>query len=153
MSGDDPLPRIQADAAAALKSGDKDRLRVLRMLASDLKKTAIDTGVAVVVGDAAVAVLRRAVKTRTESADQFEKVGRPDAAARERAEIKVVEAYLPKAATEEEVRAVVLAVVREKGLSGPAATGTVIREALARLGGAADGKTVSRLAAEALKGA
>jgi uncharacterized protein YqeY len=150
-SGDDPLPKIQADAVTALKAGDKDRVRVLRTMASDLKKAAIDGGVDVVRGDAATAVLRKGVKARADAAEQFEKGGRKDAADAERAEIRVIEAYLPKAASEEDVRRTVLAVIAEKSAAGPVAMGLVVKETMARLGGAADGKTVARLAAEALK--
>jgi uncharacterized protein YqeY len=134
-----------------MKAGEKDRVRVLRMLASDLKKAAIDTGVAVVTGEAAIAVLRRAVKTRVDAAEEYQKAGRPDAAAAERAEAAIVEAYLPKAPTEAEIRALVQEVVGERGLSGPSTMGVAMKETLARLGGAADGKTVSRIVAEVLK--
>ena len=147
----DPLPRIQADAVTALKAGDKDRVRVLRTVASDLKKAAIDGGVDVVKGEAALAVLRKNVKARADAAEQFEKAGRKDAADAERAEIRVIEGYLPKSATEDEVRKVVLAVIAEKNAAGPAAMGLVVKETIARLGGAADGKTVARLAGEALR--
>lgn len=151
MSDVDPLPRIQADAAAALKAGEKDRVRVLRTLAADLKKAAIDTGVASVTGDAAYAVMRRAVKARTDAAEQYAKAGRADAAAAENAEIAIIESYLPRGASDDEVRAVVQAVVAEKSLSGPSAMGAVMKEAMARLHGTADGKTVSRIASEVLK--
>jgi uncharacterized protein YqeY len=147
----DPLPKIQADAVTALKAGDKDRVRVLRTVASDLKKAAIDGGVDAVKGEAALSVLRKGVKARADAAEQFEKAGRKDAADGERAEIRVIEAYLPKAASEDEVKRVVLAVIAEKNAAGPAAMGLVVKETIARLKGAADGKTVARLAGEALK--
>jgi uncharacterized protein len=147
----DPLPKIQADAVTALKAGDKERVRVLRTIASDLKKAAIDGGVDVVKGEAALSVLRKNVKARADAAEQFEKAGRKDAADAERAEIRVIEGYLPKSASEDEVRKVVLAVIAEKNAAGPAAMGLVVKETIARLGGAADGKTVARLAGEALK--
>lgn len=149
---DDLLKRIQADAVAALKAGDKDRVGVLRMVASDLKKAAIDTGVELVTGEVALGVLRRAVKTRADAADQYEKAGRPELAAKEKAEIVAIEAYLPKAASEDDVRAAARAVIAEKGLVGPKAMGTAMKETLARLGGTADGKVVSRIVGELLKG-
>ena len=149
---DDVLRRIQVDTAAAMKAGDKARVAVLRMLASDLKKAAIDAGVLAVSGDAAVAVLRRAAKMRADAVDQYAKAGRADLADKERAEIAVVEAYLPRQASEDDVRAVVRAVVSEKGLSGPQAMGVAIKETLARLSGTADGKTVSRIVGEDLRG-
>jgi uncharacterized protein YqeY len=149
---DDPLPTIQADAVAALKAGDKDRVRVLRMLASELKRAAIDGGTDAVVGADAVAVLRRAVKTRADSAEQYAKAGRADLAEKERAEIAIVTAYLPKGPSEDEVRAVARTVISEKGAQGPQAMGLVMKETLARLGAGADGKTVSRVVSELLRG-
>ena len=150
---DDVLARIQADAVTALKAGDKARVGVLRMLASDLKRAAIDQGKDVVTGEAAVAVLRRAAKSRADSVEQYEKAGRKDAADKERAEILVVEAYLPKTPDDAAIRAVASAVLAEKGLKGPAAMGAAIKETMTRLAGAADGKAVSRIVGELLKGA
>jgi uncharacterized protein YqeY len=139
----DPLPKIQADAMAALKAGDKLRTSVLRMMASDLKKAAIDQGKAVVTGDDALAILRKMVKSRMDSVEQYDKAGRKEAADQERAEIVIVESYLPAQAGEAQIREVAKAVIAEKGLAGMAAMGTVIKETIARLGGAADGKLVS----------
>lgn len=153
MTGpDDLLARIQADAVTALKAGDKARVSVLRMLASDLKRAAIDQGKDTVTGEAAIAVLRRAAKSRADSVEQYEKAGRKDAADKERAEILVVEAYLPKTPDDATIRAVASAVLSEKGLAGPAAMGVVIKETMARLAGAADGKAVSRIVGELLRG-
>lgn len=152
-AGDDPLKQIQADAMAALKAGDKLRTSALRMIASDLKKAAIDQGKDVVTGDDALAVLRRAVKSRTDSAEQYEKAGRTEAAQKERAEIAVIEGYLPKQASEAQIREVAKAVIAEKGLSGMAAMGVVIKETVARLSGAADGKVVSGIVGALLRGA
>jgi uncharacterized protein YqeY len=149
---DDLLKRVQGDSVVALKAGDKDRVSVLRMVASDLKKAAIDQGVDVVTGEAALAVLRRAVKTRVDAAEQYAAAGRPELADKERAEIRVIEAYLPRAASEDDVRAAARAVIAEKGLAGPKAMGVAMKETLARLGGAADGKLVSRVVGELLKG-
>jgi hypothetical protein len=149
---DDLLRRIQADTSAAMKTGDKARVSVLRMLASDLKKTAIDAGVDAVTGEAALAVLRRAAKMRADAADQYVKAGRADLAEKERAEIAVIEGYLPRAATDDDIRAVVRAVLAEKGLAGPQAMGPAMKETLARLAGTADGKAVSRIVGELLRG-
>ncbi len=152
MTGpDDLLARIQADAVTALKAGDKARVGVLRMLASDLKRAAIDQGKDVVGGEAALTVLRRAAKSRADSVEQYEKAGRKDAADKERAEILVIEGYLPKTPDDATIRAVASAVLSEKGLAGPAAMGAAIKETMARLAGAADGKAVSRIVGELLR--
>jgi uncharacterized protein YqeY len=122
------------------------------MMASDLKKAAIDQGKDVVTGEDALTVLRKSVKSRTDSAEQYEKAGRAEAAAKERAEIAIVEAYLPKQASEERIREVAQAVIAEKGLSGPAAMGVVIKETMARLSGAAEGRVVSSVVGALLRG-
>ena len=145
------LARIQADAVLALKAGEKDRVRVLRTIASDVKKAAIDASVDLVSDEAAVLVLRRAVKSRADAADQYEKAGRLDLAAAEKAEVAVIEAYLPKQMSEADVRSAVLAVIAEKGLAGPAGVGAAIKETMARLAGTADGKMVARIASEVLR--
>ena len=148
----DPLPKIQADAMAALKAGDKLRTSVLRMIASELKKTAIDQGKDVVTGDDALAVLKRAVKSRTDSAEQYEKAGRKDAGDKERAEIVIILEYLPRQAGEAQIRDIAKAVIAEKGLAGTAAMGAAIKETMARLGGAAEGKLVSSIVGALLRG-
>lgn len=148
----DPLPKIQADAMAALKAGDKLRTSVLRMMASELKKAAIDQGKDVVTGDDALAILRKGVKSRIDSAEQYEKAGRKEAGDKERAEIVIIEGYLPKQADEARIREVAKVVIAEKGLSGTAAMGGAIKETMARLGGAADGKLVSGIVGALLRG-
>lgn len=154
-AGTDLLARIQADAVSALKAGAKDRVAVLRMLASDLKRAAIDQGLETVGGDAALAVLRRAAKTRADAAEQYERAGRADLASKERAEIAVVEAYLPRTPSEDDVRAVareVVAALAAEGVAGPKAMGRAMKEVLVRLGGGADGKVVARIVGETLRG-
>jgi hypothetical protein len=150
--GNDVLKAVQADAVAALKSGDKERTTLLRTVAADLKKAAIDAGVDAVGGEAAVAVLRRATKTRADAADQYAKAGREDLAAKERREIGWIEAYLPKAASEDEIRSVAREVVAGLAAKGPAAMGAAMKETLGRLAGRADGKVVSKVVAEVLRG-
>ena len=145
------LARIQADANAALKAGDKIRVGVLRMLASDVKRAAIDAGKEAVTDEEALAVLRRNVKSRADSVDQYDKAGRKDLADRERGEILVIEAYLPKAASEDDVRAAARAVIAALGASGMKAMGAVMKETLARLGPSADGKMVSRVVGQLLR--
>ena len=153
-AGQDPLARIQADASAALKAGDKDRLRVLRMLVSDLKKAAIDASPPndALSPDESLAVLRRAVKSRADSVEQYEKAGRKDLADRERAEIAVVEGYLPRAPSEADVRAAAAAPDAAQQPARMKFMGAVMKDTLARVGPGADGKLVSRVVADLLKG-
>jgi uncharacterized protein YqeY len=148
---DSPKVRIGNDVKTAMKSGDKERLSTLRMLLSEVNNEEIRSGSEV--DDAALpAIVRRSIKQRREAAEQFRKGGRPELAEKEEREIAVLEEYLPKQATEDEIRAVVGEIVAAKGLSGPAAIGVVMKEALARLGSSAEGAVVSRIARELLAG-
>lgn len=141
---DDVLRRIQSDTAAAMKAGDKARVGVLRMLASDLKKAAIDAGVDAVAGDAATAVLRRAAKMRADAAEQYAKAGRSDLAEKERAEIAVLETLQPPAASDADIAAAVERAVTETGATGPRDMGRVMKAVMAALAGkTADGRAVN----------
>ena len=139
--------RIRDDVKVALKAGRKEDLEVLRVLLADAQKVAVDAGAATdEVGDEVMLkVLQKAVKTRAESIEQFEKGGRKDLADRERFQVSVVQRYLPAAVGEDEIARVVDAVIAETGAQGKAAMGKVIKESMARLAGRAEGGTVSRI--------
>lgn len=141
------LDRLSSDMKAAMKSGDKPRLEVLRMLISDLKKKAIDAKVDSLEADEEVAILQKAVKTRADSVAQARSAGRAEIAAREQAEIDVVQSYLPKQMSAAEVGDKVRALATEIGFSGGKDTGRFMKEWMARYKGVADGKLVQ----EALK--
>jgi uncharacterized protein YqeY len=141
------LDKITADMKAAMKSGDKARLEVLRMLMSDLKKRAIDSQVDALERDEEVAILQKAVKTRMDSVAQAKAGGRADIAAREQAEIEVINGYLPKQMSAAEVADKVRALAGEIAYAGAKDTGRFMKEWMARYKGLADGKAVQ----EALK--
>src|SRR5262249_4945667 len=107
------LDKITADMKAAMKSGDKARLEVLRMLISDLKKKAIDAQVDALPEADEVAILQKAVKTRQDSVAQAKAGGRTDIASREQAEIEVINGYLPRQLSAGEVAALVKALAQE----------------------------------------
>ncbi len=144
-----PQQRIEADLKTAMKAGEKERLSTLRMLLTEVKNERIRRGGEV--DDATFAGLtRKAIKQREEAAEQYRKGNRPELADKEESEAKLLAAYLPAQADEAAIRAAVEALVAERGLSGPAAMGPVMKEVLARFGSAADGATVSRIAREVL---
>lgn len=141
--------RLEADVKAAMRSGDTTARDTLRMVLATLKGAEIDSGRPS--GDDEVqAVLVKAVKTRRESIDQFERGGREDLAEVERAQVEVLERYLPKQLSEDEARAAVAAVIAELGASSKADLGPVMKALRAKHGSALDGKLASRLAAEQL---
>ena len=132
------LDRLTADMKAAMKSGDKARLEVIRMLLSDMKKKAIDAQVDALKDDEEVAILQKAVKTRADSVTQAKAGGRADIAAKEQAEIDVITAYLPKQMSAAEVADKVKALAAEIGYQGGKDTGRFMKEWMAKYKGLAD---------------
>ena len=138
---------VKDDLTTAMKAGEKDRVGALRMVLSELQKAVKDGN-----GDE-VAVLRRERKRRHESATAFREGGRDDLAAAEEAEASVIEAYLPAELSDADLRDLVRDAVVETGATGPQDMGRVMRAAMEKAGGRADGRRVSALAQEALRGA
>ena len=136
------LERLSADMRAAMKSGERDRVGVLRMLIANLKDEALRRSSDRLSEAEEVEVLRKAVKTRREAIAQAEELGRQDVAAAEGAEVAVIEAYLPQLWTGDELLAKVREVAAEVGYSGPSDTGAFMREWMARHKGRADGRAV-----------
>ena len=128
------VEQVEKDLPAALKAQQALKLSVLRMMKAALKNKQVELGKPP--DDAqAVAVLRTLVKQRHESVEQFRLGRRNDLADKEEAEIKIIEGYLPAAATEEEIDAAVAAAIAETGAAGPRDLGKVMKAAMARLAG------------------
>ena len=138
--------RVKQDLTSAMKAGEKERVGALRLVLSELQKAAKDGS------DDELAVLRRERKRRHESATAFREGGRPELADAEEAEAKVIAAYLPAELSDDELRAIVVAAVAETGAASPKDMGMVMKAAMPKVAGRADGKRVSALAQEALRG-
>jgi uncharacterized protein YqeY len=135
--------QIDRDIVAAMKSRDELRLSTLRMMKTALKLKQVETGKPLE-DPAAMSVLRTLVKQRHDSAEQFRNGGREEMAAKEEAEIKIVESYLPAAATQEEIDAAVSAALAETGATGAKEMGRAMKAAMAKLAGKnVDGKRLS----------
>jgi uncharacterized protein YqeY len=137
--------RVKQDLTSAMKAGEKDRVGALRLVLSELQKDAKEGS-----GDE-LAVLRRERKRRQESATAFREGGRPELADAEDAEAKVISAYLPAELSDDELRGIVAAAVAETGAASPKDMGMVMKAAMPKVAGRADGKRVSGLAQEALR--
>lgn len=137
--------KIDQDLKEAMKAKQAERLGVIRMLKSALKNVAIEKGgIDFVLDDAtALGVVRKEYKKRQDSIEGFEKGNRPDLADKERAEAKILAAYLPKAMTAEETTALVASVIAELGATSKAQMGAVMKLANERAAGRADGKALS----------
>ena len=146
-----PQGRIEADLKAALKAREKERLSTLRLLLTEIKNERIEIGAEV---DEArfLALVQRAIKQRRDSADQYRKGGRAQLAAKEEGEIEILSDYLPRQASEEEIRRAVEDLVAGEGLSGPKDIGRVMKPIMAHFGASADGATVNRIARKVLTG-
>ena len=134
--------RITEDMKAAMRAKDAPRLLTIRGLLAACKQREVDDRV--VLDDAAVvAIGDKLVKQRKDSIQQFSAGNRPDLVEKERAELQVLEGYLPQRLDAQAVADEVAALVAELGASGPADMGKVMTAAKARLSGRADMATVS----------
>lgn len=137
--------QIDSDLKDAMRARDAAKLNVLRMLKSAIKNAAIEKGGAeAVLDDAeASAVIRKQIKQRQDAIEGFEKGGRPELAAGERAEIEVLSVYLPKALGADEVAALVREAIAEAGATTKQQMGAVMKIANAKAAGRVDGRTLS----------
>ena len=138
--------RIRADLTAAMKSRDDVRTRTLRMiLASVTNEEVAGDAARDLSDDEVLRLLAREARRRREAADAFDAAGRPEQAAAERAEDRVIAAYLPAQLDDAELAAIVANVITETGASGMAAMGQVMKAVTPRVAGRAEG---GRVAAE-----
>jgi uncharacterized protein YqeY len=144
------LEKIQTQMTDAMRNKDQLRLSVLRMMKSALKNKEIEKMKPLDDGEA-VSVLNTLVKQRKDSVDQFRKGGREELAQKEESEIKIIEEYLPAAASEDDIRKAIEEAVQETGAASIKDMGRVMKAALAHLAGkSADGSRVSQLVKEKL---
>ena len=143
--------RLTDDMKAAMKAGDKDTLGVIRLINAAIKQREVDERIEL--DDAAViAVLEKAVKQRKDSISQYEAANREDLAAIERAEMTVIERYLPAKMGEAGIVAAIDAAIAETGATGPADMGKLMGVLKPRLAGQADMGQVSALVKQRLAG-
>jgi uncharacterized protein YqeY len=136
--------RIDADLKDAMRAKDAGKLGVLRMLKSALKYASIEKSDAGLDDAAASQVIRKQVKQRQDSIESFEKGGRPELAAKEKEELEMLNAYLPKGLSADELAAVVRETITEVGATSKAQMGAVMKALQAKVAGRADGKALSQ---------
>jgi uncharacterized protein YqeY len=142
--------KIQTQMTEAMRNKDQLRLSVLRMMKSAIKNKEIEKMKPLDEGEA-LSVLNTLVKQRKDSVDQFRKGGREELAQKEESEIKIIEEYLPAAASEDEIRKAIEDAVQETGASSIKDMGKVMKAVLAHLAGkSADGARVSQMVKEKL---
>jgi uncharacterized protein YqeY len=143
------IERLQADLKESMRRQDALATSTLRLLLSQMQYAKIQAGRPLTEAET-ITVLERAVKTRREAIEQYEKGNRPELAQKEREEIAVVTRYLPQAMTPEETATAVDALIAELQAKDKKDLGRVMKEFQARHRGRADGKTVSALIASRL---
>jgi hypothetical protein len=139
------LSRIENDLKAAMKSGDKRRVATLRFLLATLKNEKIQAQRALT-DEEIEAALRRSVKQRKDSIEQYARGGRQDLVDAETEELGILEGYLPKGLSEADIEAALKDVIREKGLSSQKDVGLAMKELMARHRGRVDGKQAQEIA-------
>jgi uncharacterized protein YqeY len=145
--------RLTDDMKTALKAGEKDRLGVIRLMIAAMKSADIEPGRKGEIADPEIiAVLGRMVKQRRDSIEQYTQGNRPELAAREAAEITVIEGYLPKLMDEAGTRAVIEALIAETGAKGPKDMGVVMGALRARHAGQIDMGVASGMVKRLLQG-
>jgi uncharacterized protein len=143
--------QIQSDLTTAMKARDTETVATLRMVVAAIKNARVSSGHSGEVTDEEVLdLLTREAKKRNEAAEAYDQAGRDELAAKERAELAIVQRYLPEQLGEDEVRALVDEAVAETGASGPGDLGKVMSAVMPKVKGRADGKLVSALVRERL---
>ncbi len=146
--------RIKADITEAMKAREEAKLSTLRMVLSAIQNAEVAGDEAIVLSDdQAIKVLQSEAKKRAESAQIYADAGRTEAAAKERAELALIEAYLPAAMSDDEVAAIVadeIAKAAAAGQTGGKAMGVVVKAVRDRVGSGADGAKIAALVKSAL---
>jgi len=141
--------KVRADMTAAMKAQEKERLSTLRMLQSALKNEQINVGHELS-DEEAMTVIRKAVKQRLDSIEQYANAGRTELADKERSEMTLLQTYLPPELSEDEIETGLREIIASIGAQSKKDLGKVMKEATARFKGRVDGKKIQELVARLL---
>ncbi len=144
--------KILEDIKTAMKDKNADRLSAIRMLQAAVKNREIEVRPNAITEQDIIAVVKKAAKQRKDSISEFEKAGRQDLVDKEKAELKVLEEYMPAQMSDDAVKTIVADVIKSTGATGLKQMGAVIKEVMSKTGGQADGKLISDLVKASLQG-
>ncbi|KYD12336.1 GatB/YqeY domain-containing protein [Saccharococcus caldoxylosilyticus] len=144
------VDRLNDDMKQAMKSREKEKLSVLRMLKAALQNEAIKLGKSELSEDEELTVLSRELKQRKDSLQEFENAGRADLVEKTKVELEIVQSYMPKPLTEEELLEIVKQTIAEVGASSKADMGKVMGAIMPKVKGKADGSLVNKLVQQQL---
>ncbi|MEH7353202.1 GatB/YqeY domain-containing protein [Neobacillus drentensis] len=139
------LERLNNDMKQAMKNKEKDKLSVIRMVKASLQNEAIKLGTKELSEDEELTILSREVKQRKDSLHEFDKAGRQDLVDKLHTELSIVELYLPKQLSEEELSEIVKETIAEVGAKSKAEMGKVMAAIMPKVKGKADGSLVNKL--------
>ena len=143
--------KVMAELKTAMLAKDEKSLRSLRSIKAAIINLKTSEGFSgVIKDDDEIKLLQKLVKQRKESLEIYEKQNRNDLAEKEKEEIGVIEKFLPKQMSEEELKEVIASIIKETGATSQADMGKVMGIANKKLGGKADGKTIASIAKEIL---
>lgn len=137
--------KILADIKSAMIAKDSVKLNTLRFLNAAIKNKEIDSRPTPITGEDIMGVIKKLVKQRKESIEQFQTAGRTDLVDQEAAELKVMEAYMPAQMSKEQIEKLVSDIISATGAKTIKEMGTVMKEAMAKSAGLADGKLLSEI--------
>ena len=143
--------KLEADMKTALKNSDALRLSVLRMAISAIRLLEIEKKLAKIEDADVYGVIQKQIKQHKDSIGQFEKGFRNDLADKEKSELVILESYMPKQLSADEVEAIVKEVIADMGALTKAETGKVMKAVIEKTKGSTDGKTVNQIVLKYLK--
>ena len=141
--------KIRADLTAAMKAQEKERLSVIRMLQSAIKNEQINLGHELA-DEEAMNVIRKAVKQRQDSIEQYANAGRNELADKERSEMEILKTYLPAEMSDDELESGLREIIAATGAQSKKDLGKVMKEATARYRGRADGRKIQEVVSRLL---
>ena len=143
--------RLNQDLKEALKAKDEVKLRTVRMLLTAIKNFEVEK-MTLATDEDILQIMSKEIKKRQEAIEMYEKGGRQDLAQAERQEIEVIQSYMPKQLSEEEIKEIAEKVISELNLKGPKDVGVAMKAIMPQVKGRADGKLVNKIVSELLSG-
>jgi uncharacterized protein YqeY len=137
--------KLMADLKVAMLAKESLKVNTIRFLQAAIKNKEIDSRPEPITADDVLTVLKKLVKQRKESIEQFQNAGRQDLVDQETAELKILEVYLPVQLSREEIEKVVTSVIAHLGATSVKDMGAIMKEVVVRTQGSADNKLVSEV--------
>jgi uncharacterized protein YqeY len=138
------LQKLQNEMKIAMKNKDKERLSTIRMLISEIKKVQIDTKKELT-DEEIIKILQKYAKQRKDSIEQYKKAGREDLVKKEMKELEIVQEFLPKQLSEEEIEKIVEETIKELNATSMKDMGKVMKTVMSKVAGKAEGAIVSQI--------